>query len=115
MQTQTTLLFISSEKYEDYIGMVHVSTDVLNITGAPNNGTYGRLRHILKNPPSYIQRQSVVEYNMTDLDITLKTIVDHLNTQECANHCPEYIPSKVWLFVDKICITMVRVGSLLTS
>ena len=75
--------------------MVRVSTDVLNITGAPNNGTDGRLRLILKNPPSYIQRQSVAEYNVTVLDITLKTIVDHLNTQECAKNCPEYIPSKV--------------------
>ena len=58
---------------------------VLNITGAPNNGTDGSLYKLLRNPPKDVTVPQSMDYIRNSSDIVNSTL-----STECLKRCPSY-------------------------
>lgn len=58
---------------------ITVVLDLVGVEPAPNNGTYGRLHAVLKNPPSISETAPI---------ITHKKCLDIVKATPCSSSCP---------------------------
>lgn len=67
-----------------------VGIDLLNIPGAQNNGTEGRLRSLLRRPPPETLRQSVGQYKNVSFNMNFDDFALFLKDHRCLNFTPTY-------------------------
>lgn len=65
-----------------------VGIDLLNIPGAPNNGTEGRLHRLLRRPPPETLRQSVGQYKNVSFNMNFDDLALFLKKHRCLNFTP---------------------------
>lgn len=70
------------------IEIYNLLTDLLNIPGAPNNGTEGRLRSLLRRPPPETLRQSVGQYKNVSFNMAYDDLALFLKEHRCLNFTP---------------------------
>ncbi|XP_052831915.1 venom phosphodiesterase 2-like [Octopus bimaculoides] len=67
------------------IELYNLFTDIFNVTGAPNNGTVGRLDSILNSPPIRNKQSLMDQYIKTPFNMSLVMLQQFLQDNDCPN------------------------------
>ncbi|XP_029649912.1 uncharacterized protein LOC115223464 [Octopus sinensis] len=67
------------------IELYNLFTDIFNVTGAPNNGTVGRLDSILHSPPIRNKQSLMGQYLKTPFNMSLVKLKQFLQDNDCPN------------------------------